>query len=219
MKTDKKIEELTAYYGDWFNDGKTLEKGKMTQNLYPYDTMFSPVKVNRITIKNRLVMAPMGNISMCDETGRPNEKMLAYFTERAKGGVGLITTGLIPVTHGLDHTITELDKLTYFPRIDRSRTVFAGWRDLAANCHSYGSRIFLQATAGLGRVGNPQCLITQFKLPVSASWNKNWYMPEVPCLRLSDRKIKKIIHKRFKTAVTGRNAHSPDNRDAERVIF
>ena len=72
MKTDKKIEELTSYFGDWFNDGKTLDTGKMTQDLYPYDMMFSPVKVNRITIKNRLVMAPMGNISMCDETGRPN---------------------------------------------------------------------------------------------------------------------------------------------------
>lgn len=193
MKTDKKIEELTAYYGDWFNDGKTLETGKMSQNLYPYDMMFSPIRVNNITIKNRLVMAPMGNISMCDETGRPNEKMIAYFTERAKGGVGLITTGLVPVTHGLDHTITELDKLTYFPRIDRSRTVFAGWRDLAANVHSYGSRIFIQLTAGLGRVGNPQCLVNSLKFPQSASFNPSWYMPELPCLRMSDTKCKKII--------------------------
>ena len=193
MKTDKKIEELTSYFGDWFNDGKTLDTGKMTQDLYPYDMMFSPVKVNRITIKNRLVMAPMGNISMCDETGRPNEKMLAYFTERAKGGVGLITTGLVPVSHGLDHTITELGQLTYFPRIDRSRTVFAGWRDLAANVHSYGSRIFIQLTAGLGRVGTPQCLVNSLKFPQSASFNPSWYMPELPCLRMSDIKCKKII--------------------------
>ena len=193
MKTDKKIEELTSYFGDWFNDGKTLDTGKMTQDLYPYDMMFSPVKVNRITIKNRLVMAPMGNISMCDETGRPNEKMLAYFTEHAKGGVGLITTGLVPVSHGLDHTITELGQLTYFPRIDRSRTVFAGWRDLAANVHSYGSRIFIQLTAGLGRVGNPQCLVNSLKFPQSASFNPSWYMPELPCLRMSDIKCKKII--------------------------
>ncbi|MBQ3004518.1 MAG: FAD-dependent oxidoreductase, partial [Clostridia bacterium] len=165
----------------------------MTKNLYPYDKMFSPIKINGVTVKNRLVMAPMGNISMCDETGRPNEKMLAYFTERAKGGVGLITTGLVPVTHGIDNSITELGQLSYFPRIDRSRTVFAGWRDLAASCHSFGSRLFIQITAGLGRVGNPQCLITQFKLPVSASWNKNWYIPQIPCMPLTDGKIKKIV--------------------------
>ncbi len=190
---DPKVQELITSYADWFLDKKKLEEGKMTQNLYPYNSIFSPITINHLTVKNRLVMAPMGNISMCDETGRPNEKMIAYFTERAKGGVGLITTGLIPVAHGIDNSLTELGELSYFPRIDRSRTVFAGWRDLAANCHSYGSRIFLQATAGLGRVGNPQCLTTQFKLPVSASWNKNWYMPEVPCMRLSNHKCKKII--------------------------
>lgn len=193
LKKDAKVQELMNSYADWFLDSKKLNEGKMTSELFPYDTMFSPIKINRMTVKNRLVMAPMGNISMCDETGRPNEKMIAYFTERAKGGVGLITTGLVPVTHGIDNSITELDKLTYFPRIDRSRTVFAGWRDLAANAHSYGAKVFLQATAGLGRVGNPQCLTTQFKLPVSASWNKNWYMPEVPCMQLSDHKCKKII--------------------------
>lgn len=191
--TDVKIKELIDYYGDWFLDPEKLKEGETTSNLYPYTSIFSPIRINRLTIKNRLVMAPMGNISMCDETGRPNEKMIAYFTERAKGGVGLITTGLIPVSHGIDNSLTELGQLTYFPRIDRSRTVFAGWRDIAANARSYGAKVFIQISAGLGRVGNPQCLTTQFKLPVSASWNKNWYMPEVPCARLSDRKCRRII--------------------------
>ncbi len=193
LRKDRVIEDLTSYYGDWFKDESKVEAGKMTQNLYPYDAMFSPIKVNKITIKNRLVMAPMGNISMCEETGRPDDKMIAYFTERAKGGVGLITTGLVPVTHGLDHTITEMGKLSYFPRIDRSRTVFAGWRDLAANVHSYGARIFIQLTAGLGRVGNPQCLVNEMKFPQSASMNPSWYMPELPCLPMSDMKLNKII--------------------------
>ena len=103
----------------------------------------------------------MGNIDMCEETGRPSDMMLQYFFARAKGGCGLITTGLVPVSHSIDTTVTELDKLTYFPRIDRSRTVMAGWRDLAQGVHAFGSRIFVQLTAGLGRVGNPQCLITQ----------------------------------------------------------
>jgi hypothetical protein len=67
----------------------------MTKELYPYDRMFSPIQVNSITLKNRIVMAPMGNIDMCEETGRPNDKMLQYFFARAKGGVGLITTGLV----------------------------------------------------------------------------------------------------------------------------
>ncbi|MDR2740863.1 MAG: FAD-dependent oxidoreductase [Treponema sp.] len=206
MKKDALVQEWVDGYGDWFLKGGVLDNAKMTKNLYPYDSMFSPVKINRLTVKNRLVMAPMGNISMCDETGRPSEKMLQYFYERAKGGVGLITTGLVPVSHGIDNSITELGQLSYFPRIDRSRTVYAGWRDLAQGCHSFGARVFIQLTPGLGRVGNPQCLLTMFKLPVSASWNPSFYIPAIPCAPLSDRKLKKIVKNMGQGAVDGKTA-------------
>lgn len=191
MNYEKKLEQLAVDFGDWWEKG--YEIPEMTNNLHPYTKLFSPIQINNITIKNRIVMGPMGNISMCDETGRPNAKMLKYFEERAKGGVGLITTGLIPVSFGIDNSLIELGDLTYFPRIDRSRTVYAGWRDLAAMCHSHGSKIFIQLTPGLGRVGNPQCLVNQKKFPVSASTNPNWYMKAVPSLRLSDKKMTKII--------------------------
>ncbi len=188
---EKKIFELNQNYGDWWNKG--FDTPEMTNNLYPYDKMFSPIKVGKLTIKNRLVMAPMGNIDMAEETGRPNIKMLKYFEERAKGGVGLITSGLVPVSFGIDKSLIELGDLSYFPRIDRSRTVYVGWRDLAAMCHAHGATFFVQLTPGLGRVGNPQCLVTQMAVPRSASFNPNWYMPDVPCLRLSDHSLRKII--------------------------
>ncbi len=191
MEYEKKLVQLHGDYADWWKKG--YEIPKMTTNLYPYVNMFSPIQVNRLTIKNRLVMAPMGNICMCDETGRPNAKMLKYFEERAKGGVGLITSGLVPVSYKQDKSLYETDKLTYFPRIDRSRTVFAGWRDLAAACHAHGSHFFIQLTPGLGRVGNPQCLVTRHQFPRSASINPNWYMKDIPCLPLSDHSIKQIV--------------------------
>ncbi len=197
MKIDPKVQELVNGYGNWMqkeqHENRAGGTGRMTKELYPYDSLFSPIQCNRVTIKNRMVMAPMGNIDMCEETGRPNDKMLQYFFARAKGGVGLITTGLIPISHGVDPSVTELGKLSYFPRIDRSRTVFAGWRDLAQGCHAYGSKIFIQLTPGLGRVGNPQCLINELKFPVSASFNPNFYIAEIPCMRLSDGKLKRII--------------------------
>lgn len=196
LKTDKKVQSLIDGYGNWVTKKQENcpgSTGRMTKELYPYHKMFSPIKVNSITIKNRLVMGPMGNIDMCEETGRPNDKMLQYFFARAKGGVGLITTGLIPISHGIDNSLSELGNLTYFPRIDRSRTVFSGWRDLAQGVHAYGSKIFIQITPGLGRVGNPQCLINEKKFPVSASLNPNFYISQIPCLRLSDGKLKKII--------------------------
>lgn len=204
MGKDALVQQLVDSYDNWAATTHNSANGpacagacggaaRMTRELYPYDRLFSPIKINRLTIKNRIVMAPMGNIDMCEETGRPNDMMLQYFFARAKGGCGLITTGLVPVSHGIDTTVTELDGLTYFPRIDRSRTVMPGWRDLAQGVHAYGSRIFVQLTAGLGRVGNPQCLLTQKKLPVSASFLPNYYIPSIPCMRLSDRKLRRIV--------------------------
>lgn len=207
MKTDESVQRLVDGYGSWFDDEARLESGRMTKRLYPYESLFSPIKINRMTVKNRLVMAPMGNISMCEETGRPNTQMIQYFIERAKGGVGLITSGLVPISFGIDHSIIELDKLSYFPRIDRSRTVFAAWRDLAAGIHSYGAKFFIQLTPGLGRVGNPQCLINSLKFPVSASMNPNFYMAQVPCMPLSGHRLKKIIKNAGQAAADAKAAN------------
>lgn len=189
---ERVLDKLENHFGDWFNKQPAPT---LTSKLYPYTSLFSPITINKCEIKNRIVMGPMGNINMADEHGKPSEKMIKYFTERAKGNVGLITTGLIPTTFGIDPTLFEGDKLSYFPRIDRSRTNLVGWRDLVYQVHSYGSKIFVQLTAGLGRVGNPECLTKQFKLPVSASTNPNFYIPLIPCKTLSDSKIKKIIKK------------------------
>jgi len=192
QKTDKVVQKLVDSYGDWFLNTPEDAK-KITGDLYPFEHVFAPIQINGVKIKNRFVMAPMGNLQMCEENGRPNEKMIQYFTERAKGGTGLITTGLIPISHGIDHTVTEKGNRSYFPRIDETRTNLVGWRDLATSVHAYDSKIFIQLTPGLGRVGAPLCLVNEMKLPVSASFNKNFYIPAVPCMRLSDGKLKKII--------------------------
>jgi 2-enoate reductase len=209
MKTDVIVQELVDSYGNWMLKESKRPCGgaaRMTGELYPYNSIFSPIQINRLTVKNRVVMAPMGNLDMAEETGRPGNKMIRYFLARAKGGVGLITTGLIPVSHGIDPTVTEMGQLSYFPRIDRSRTVFSGWRDLAQGCHSYGSRIFIQLTAGLGRVGSPECLINSFKFPVSASVNPNFYISAIPCMPIGGGKLKRIIKNAGQAAADARFA-------------
>ena len=196
LRTDAPIQELCDHFGDWFEGGVKNCAGngaRMTKELYPYTSIFSPIRVNRMTIKNRVVMAPMGNLMMCEEYGRPSEKMIRYFVARAKGGVGLITSGLIPICDKVDPTVTEIGGKVMMPRISPARTLMSGWRDLAQQCHGYGSRFFIQLTPGLGRVGPPTCLVQQTKFPVSASFNRNFYIPELPCLRLSDRKLTRII--------------------------
>lgn len=157
------------------------------------DILFEPINIGGCKIKNRLVMAPMGNINMADPIGRPLNKMIEYFGLRAKGGCGLLITGLVPVSYGIDHTVEEDNDTTYFPRIDgSSRTRMSGWRDLTSKVHAYDSKIFMQLTAGLGRVGSPESFL-KGKMLKSASINKNFYVPVVPHLPLTDRAIKKIV--------------------------
>jgi len=189
------IEDLLARLPDWFQDEEQFQLARLTNQLHPYTALFTPIQINQLTIKNRIVMGPMGNISVADEHGRPSSKMIQYFTERARGGVGLITSGLVPFSQGIDPSVTEADGRSYFPRIEGSRTVYAGWRDLAESIHAHGSRFFIQLTPGLGRVGSPEVLMHKYKLPVSASWNPNFYIPAVPCRPLTDAECRKIIQR------------------------
>lgn len=169
-----------------------------------YNKIFEPGNIGRCKLKNRIIMAPMGNINMADPIGRPLPKMIDYFVERAKGGTGLLITGLIPVSYGVDPTVSEDNDTTYFPRIDgSSRTRLAGWRDLAAGVHPYDSKIFIQLTAGLGRVGSPEPAL-KGKILKSASWNKNFYVPQLPHMPFTDAGIKKIVKKFGQSAINAK---------------
>jgi len=169
-----------------------------------YRKMFSSIDIGSCTVKNRIVMAPMGNINMADPIGRPLQKMISYFEERAKGGAGLIISGLVPVSFGIDPTISEENNTTYFPRIDgSSRTRLAGWRDLVSSVHSYDSKFFIQLTAGLGRVGSPECAL-KMKLPKSASFNRNFYLPAIPHFPFTDHSIKKIVKSFGQSAINAK---------------
>jgi 2-enoate reductase len=187
------VKQLLEEYPKWFSESGRMDLAQMTNKNYPYTSLFSPVQVNRLTLKNRIVMGPMGNIDMAEEMGRPSNKMIQYFADRARGGAGLLTSGLIPISQAVDPTVTERGGKSYFPRIDGSRTVYSGWRDLAETVHAYGSRFFIQLTAGLGRVGSPESLLTKFQMPVSASWNPNFYIPGIPCRPMTDGECRKII--------------------------
>lgn len=195
MPTDHEqaLRDLIGSFDNWFASAETVARGRMTQELYPYTALFAPIQVNGLTLKNRLVMGPMGNVGMADELGRPSQRMIRYFVERARGGVGLITSGLVPVSQGIDPSVTEVGDRSLFPRLDSSRTVFPPWRELAQAVHAHGARFFVQLTPGLGRVGSPECLVKKYRLPVSASWNPSFYMPQIPCRPLTDGECRRII--------------------------
>lgn len=53
------------------------------------DKLFTPGKIGKLTIKNRAVLAPM-QMMYGEHQGYAGEKAIAYYEERARGGVGLI---------------------------------------------------------------------------------------------------------------------------------
>jgi len=200
---DKNPDRWTEYFGNWFMNRENFKGASMENSLYPYTALFEPVRINTVTAKNRIVMAPMGNLGMADETGKPGNKMIRYFAERAKGGTGLITSGLVPVSHVVDPSLAEKNGLSMLPRVDQ-RSNWAGWRTLSESIHSYGALFFMQLTAGMGRVGSPECLVNKHKLPVSASWNPNFYIPQIPSRPLGFLEIRRLVKNTGQAAANAR---------------
>lgn len=61
-----------------------------------YEKLFTPGKLGNMTIKNRIVMPPMGT-GMAAADGEANDQIIRYYEERAKGGCGLIITEITRV--------------------------------------------------------------------------------------------------------------------------
>lgn len=88
-----------------------------------YEKLFSEGRIGPLTLKNRGVMMPMAT-DLADKDGSPTPRQIAYYQERAMGGVAMIIneyTGVddvdsIPSIHNLraarDYHISELEKLT-----------------------------------------------------------------------------------------------------------
>ena len=105
-----------------------------------YEKLFEKGPIGRLTIRNRAVMSPMGT-DLADTNGNASPRLIAYYAERAKGGIGLIIneyTGVddvdsIPTQHNLrmaqDYNVKAAEELT--------RTV-----------HQYGAKIFAQLHHG-----------------------------------------------------------------------
>lgn len=87
-----------------------------------FKTMFSPIQIGPMTVKNRFVVPPMGN-NFANPDGTWSNQSVAYYAERAKGQFGLITIEATVVHHGAkggpkkpclydDSSIESLKKIT-----------------------------------------------------------------------------------------------------------
>lgn len=101
-----------------------------------YEKLFSEGKIGNVTLRNRLVMSPMG-IGLANLDGTPTQDMIDYYTARADGGAGLIIPEITRVNDV--HGAGMLRQLS----VTRDSHIEPLSR-LATAIHDHGSKIFIQ---------------------------------------------------------------------------
>lgn len=147
-----------------------------------FDRLFKSIKIGEIEIKNRIAMAPMGIAGLVNLDGSPGPRAIDYYIERARGGVGLIITSYFKV----ENVVESLPVVLPFV----SRHAVGPFTELAEAVHSLGTKIFVQLTAGFGRVLFPLRLQGQ---PVSASPIPHYWNPRQTCRELKTEEVGQLV--------------------------
>jgi len=91
----------------------------------------TPIKIGAYTIKNRMTFAPTVKFDYTDESGAATTKHIDHYTDRAKGGCGLICVEATAITpggrFGKNHMGLWED------------TQIEGHKEITAGCHQYGA--------------------------------------------------------------------------------
>ena len=108
-----------------------------------------PIRIGRMELKNRMVMAPMGVT-----VGNLTPASVAYFAARAEGGAAMVFCNIrasLAFESG-EHSIYLNDE---------TEPLF---RALAERCHACGCKLAAQIQPGDGRIGGPS---VRYKVPIS----------------------------------------------------
>ena len=173
-----------------------------------YQSLFTPWKIGNLTIKNRIVMCPMGGTSLFGWM-EPNhfDKIAAdFFLEKAQNNVGLIIPGIAPLRD------TFGNRWLY-----QNKTMFKKLKPYMEQIHQTGAKLFVQLTAGFGRsfaLTNSIVPLLKYKplgilaspvINVSAICASPSKLPsrwaeDVMCREIKVKEIKKLIEAFAKTA-------------------
>lgn len=101
-----------------------------------YKKIFEPLTIKRMTLKNRIMMTPMGT-NYGEQNGEMSFQHIQYYEQRAKGGVGLIMVenASVDSPEGSNGTTQlRIDHDSYIPRLF----------NLTETIHKYGTNIGIQ---------------------------------------------------------------------------
>ena len=115
----------------------------------PYPHIFSPFQLGTVTLPNRMVMAPMST-ELGGLEGEVTPQMIAFYRERALGGMGLIIVEYTCVS-------PETGRAHEYQLHLEDETNLEGHRRLVRAVHDAGARIFVQLQH-CGIYANPKVL-------------------------------------------------------------
>jgi 2-enoate reductase len=144
--------------------------------------LFKSINLGGVEIKYRIAMAPMGIGVLTNIDGSLGPRAIDYYIERIRGGVGLIITTLYKTENEIDPLQRGFPVVTY--------TALGPFAELAEAAHAFGTKIFVQLTAGFGRVAHPRILRNK---PVSASAIANYWDPTITCRELTTEEVENLI--------------------------
>jgi 2-enoate reductase len=152
-----------------------------------YESLFKSIKIGNVEIKNRFSMAPMGPFGLADKEGAFNQKGVDYYVERAKGGTGLIITGICSVINEIEGLETPSIPC---PTLNPGAFMVTA-KEMTERVHAYGSKIFLQLTAGFGRAALPHLV----KRHVAPSGITNRWDPKIEHNEITVEEIQTFVKK------------------------
>jgi 2,4-dienoyl-CoA reductase-like NADH-dependent reductase (Old Yellow Enzyme family) len=109
-------------------------------------TLFDPITIGDITLKNRIIMAPLTR-SRASEGRVPNALMAKYYEQRATAGL-ILSEATAVTPHGVGYADT--------PGLWSDEQV-EGWKQITAAVHAKGGVIFAQLWH-VGRISDPSFL-------------------------------------------------------------
>ncbi len=112
------------------------KNAKETEIMSREMNLFKEMSVGEGKTRNRVFLAPMGEGMACVDCS-VSDQAIGYYTEYAKGGVAVITPGVVSV----DYPTGKPEKLIF--RIDDQRFV-NNWNRMAENIHRYGGMLIPQ---------------------------------------------------------------------------
>lgn len=146
-----------------------------------FKKMFERANIKNLSLKNRLVMAPMGTFSE-NHDGFPSSAQIEYYRARARGGIGML---IIEAQYCTNKTDPWIDYITTADTDQQMK----GWSYIIEAIHSEGCKACLQIGCGLGRNAFP---FSDAQM-VSASEVPSFYFPDKLCRAFTIDEIHNLV--------------------------